>query len=155
MRCPSKSSPSPLNEESVTVAKYTKVCELISHALWGKQRKAYQKIPTSTESFRYALRLARAQKKGTTVETAAIAGITPAGLERIKNQTIQPIADELSGLRQLFPRKFVYWKQSPNSCPQVGLCTSGGSGSTQYHPFFMAQLAVPVQPAPHRQETTP
>jgi transcriptional regulator with XRE-family HTH domain len=81
----------------------------------GRKRKAYQKIPTSTESFGYALRLARVQKGWSMAEAAAKAGVTSTRLECIENQIVKITDSELTRLHGLFPVELAYWRRPPNS----------------------------------------
>jgi len=68
----------------------------------GRKRKAYQKIPTSTESFGYALRLARIQRGWSMAKAAAKAGVTAIRLQRIENQTVQASDLEFAKFHVLF-----------------------------------------------------
>lgn len=81
----------------------------------GRKHRPYQKIPTSTESFGYALRLARVQKKWSIVEVAVKAGLTPDRLVRIENRTVQAKDSELLSLRNLFQVELAQWIQKTNS----------------------------------------
>ncbi len=81
----------------------------------GRERKAYKKSPTSTESLGYALRLARVRKGWSMTEAAAKAGVAPSRLECIENQTVQAKGDELTRLQNLFLVEFLRSGQNPNS----------------------------------------
>jgi ribosome-binding protein aMBF1 (putative translation factor) len=81
----------------------------------GRKRKAYQKIPTSTESFGYAIRLARVQKGWSMAEAAAKARVTAIRLQRIENQIVQASEKEAGKLNALFEIEFIQHTQASNS----------------------------------------
>lgn len=81
----------------------------------GRKHRPYQKIPTSTESFGYALRLARVKKKWSIMEAAAKVRVTPARLARIEGQTVRASNHELAKLSALFPMELELYTHAPNS----------------------------------------